>query len=54
MNYSILEAWLLNEQDPGFGGGPEALVGVPSDSQQPFLPGAGAKMPPAEDTNVSN
>jgi hypothetical protein len=54
MNYSILEAWLLNEQDPGFGGGPEALAGVPSDSQQPFLPGAGAKMPPAEDTNVSN
>lgn len=54
MNYSILEAWLLNEQDPVVGGGPEALAGVPADSQQPFLPGAGAKMPPAEDTNVAN
>ena len=48
MNYSILEAWLLNEQDPV---GPEALAGLPSVSQQP---NAGSAMPPAEDTNVSN
>ena len=54
MNISILEAWLINEQDPVVGGGPDPIAGLPSDSQQAFLPGAGAKMPPAEDTNVAN
>jgi len=54
MNILIHESWLLNEQDPVVGGGPDPLAGVPSDSQQAFLPGAGAKMPPAEDTNIAN
>ena len=54
MNISILEAWLINEQDPVVGGGPDPIVGVPADSQQAFLPGAGAKMPPSEDSNVAN
>lgn len=54
MNILIHESWLLNEQDPVVGGGPDPLAGVSSDSQQAFLPGAGAKMPPAEDTNIAN
>lgn len=54
MNILIHESWLLNEQDPVVGGGPDPIAGVPADSQQAFLPGAGAKMPPAEDTNVAN
>lgn len=54
MNILIHESWLLNEQDPVVGGGPDPIAGVPTDSQQAFLPGAGAKMPPAEDTNVAN
>ena len=54
MNISILEAWLINEQDPVVGGGPDPLVGSAAGSQQAFLPGAGAQMPPAEDTNVAN
>lgn len=56
-NYWVIENWLINEQDPTFGGGPDPLAGVPSDSaKDPNFSGGSGGMsnPMSKGTSITN
>ena len=57
MKHWIFENWVLNEQDPTYGAGPDALAGVPSDSAKDpnFFGGSGGMSNPMEKgTSITN
>jgi hypothetical protein len=57
MKHWIYENWLINEQDPTFGGGPDPVAGVPSDSQKDpnFFGGSGGMSNPmSKGTSITN
>lgn len=57
MKHWIFENWLLNEQDPTYGAGPDSLAGVPSDSAKDpnFFGGSGGMSNPmSKGTSITN
>jgi hypothetical protein len=57
MKHWIFENWLLNEQDPTYGGGPDPIAGVPSDSSKDpnFSGGSGGMSNPmSKGTSITN